>query len=344
MASAREIARLLARRAPEIAAELLPNGRRDGAEWRVGSIRGEKGSSCAVHLSGDKAGVWKDFASGEAGDLLGLVAAVRFGGDVGAAMAWARHRLGIAATSPVVAPVAPDPAPPRLAPATDAGETRRLAAVRMFDAARPLRLSDPAARYLAGRSIDLGDLGALPRSLRFMEELWCREAQRHFPAMLAAVLDVSGRQVATHRTWLQKGADGVWRKAPLEHPKKSLGSLAGGSIRLWRGASGVPLADAPDGETVVIAEGIETGLSVAVACPELRVLSAVSLGNMASLVLPPAIGTVIIAADNDPVGNLPAVNALQRAVANFCAQGRNVKVAMPADHKDFNDVLAQADA
>ncbi|MBI5136850.1 MAG: hypothetical protein HZA24_05875, partial [Nitrospirae bacterium] len=50
---ARIIRDRLAERAETVAAHLLPNGRRDGHEWRCGSVRGEAGNSLAVHLSGD---------------------------------------------------------------------------------------------------------------------------------------------------------------------------------------------------------------------------------------------------------------------------------------------------
>ena len=55
-----EIAGMLARQAPSLAAELLPNGKREGAEWRVGSLAGEPGRSLSVHLFGSRAGVWSD--------------------------------------------------------------------------------------------------------------------------------------------------------------------------------------------------------------------------------------------------------------------------------------------
>jgi twinkle protein len=59
-------------RAQAVAEFLLPGGRRDGSEWRAGSISGESGKSLGVHLAGDKAGIWADFATGETGDLLDL--------------------------------------------------------------------------------------------------------------------------------------------------------------------------------------------------------------------------------------------------------------------------------
>ncbi|HEO1402482.1 TPA: toprim domain-containing protein [Legionella pneumophila] len=78
MMMAKEISRLLAKQAPTIAQYLLPHGKREGNEWCVGSINGEPGKSLRVHLTGEKAGVWCDFASGnDKGDLLDLWALKR---------------------------------------------------------------------------------------------------------------------------------------------------------------------------------------------------------------------------------------------------------------------------
>jgi twinkle protein len=67
-----QIKRMLADRAQEVAKNLLPAGKREGDEWRVGSIGGEAGQSLGIHLKGNKAGVWADFDSGDSGDLIDL--------------------------------------------------------------------------------------------------------------------------------------------------------------------------------------------------------------------------------------------------------------------------------
>src|ERR1700743_1623150 len=67
-----EISQRLAGEAETIASMLLPNGKKKGAEWCVGSIDGEEGDSLKVRLNGNKAGVWRDFASDIGGDLLDL--------------------------------------------------------------------------------------------------------------------------------------------------------------------------------------------------------------------------------------------------------------------------------
>jgi twinkle protein len=75
--TAKELSRLLSQRSEEVCTLLLPNGARKGSEWRVGSIHGEAGDSLRVVLVGEKAGLYKDFASGDkGGDLIDLWAAV----------------------------------------------------------------------------------------------------------------------------------------------------------------------------------------------------------------------------------------------------------------------------
>ena len=67
-----ELKRTLSSRAQSVAEYLLPAGKREGHEWRVGSIDGEPGRSLGVHLAGEKAGVWSDFSRDQSGDLIDL--------------------------------------------------------------------------------------------------------------------------------------------------------------------------------------------------------------------------------------------------------------------------------
>lgn len=85
---------MLARQAEAVTAMLLPGGKRQGHEWCAGSIGGEAGSSLKVHMTGHKAGVWSDFATGESGDLIDLWAAVR-GLDMRQTLAEVREYLGV---------------------------------------------------------------------------------------------------------------------------------------------------------------------------------------------------------------------------------------------------------
>jgi twinkle protein len=72
-----EISGALSAQVESAGRHLLPKGRRIGQEWRVGGIEGDEGKSMGVHMTGEKAGVWLDGATGESGDLIGLWMATR---------------------------------------------------------------------------------------------------------------------------------------------------------------------------------------------------------------------------------------------------------------------------
>lgn len=327
---------MLARRIDALVRELLPDGRREGAEW-VAAVRAERTPSFKVHLLGDKAGVWGDFGTGEFGDALDLVAHLQFRGDKKAAFAWSLAWLGLAEGGPV-AHVQPREPAARAAAAPGAdGERLRRAALRLWLEGRPSILDTPVEQYLAGRGIDLALLDRPPRALRYHPACYNRETGQRLPAMVATICGEGGRALATHRTWLQQDAAGQWVKARLQAPKMTLGAYPGGSIRLSRGASGKPLAAALEDEIVLIGEGIETSLSAAVCYPELRVLAGVSISGMGGVWLPPQIHCVVLLADND-LGEGPR-RGLQRACERHMDAGREVRIARAPAGKDFNDAL-----
>lgn len=97
--NAKELSQRMAGEAAAIAQYLLPGGKRKAGEWAAGSINGEEGKSLSVRLTGAKAGVWADFASGEKGDLLDLWAAVR-GCSIAEAIREAKDYLGVRDSMP----------------------------------------------------------------------------------------------------------------------------------------------------------------------------------------------------------------------------------------------------
>ena len=97
--NANELSQRLAKEATSIAEFLLPAGKRKSGEWAVGSVNGEPGASLSVRLTGAKAGVWKDFSSGEGGDLLDLWAAVHQC-SISKAMTDAKQYIGVRDTMP----------------------------------------------------------------------------------------------------------------------------------------------------------------------------------------------------------------------------------------------------
>lgn len=345
---------------------IFPNARREGAEMCIGSIDGEPGQSLRMRIGqGGKRGWWKDFAGGSGGDVLNLIRDAVCGGDKAEAVRWAKAYLRIDDGNPAaIEQHRVEAAAARKQRERQASDERRAiqaAAVARWQEALELQPGDPVCEYLAARGIDLIAMGRRPGALRYNPEL--QYGQRGLdgappyrgPAMVAMVTSLDGRHIATHRTWLARGADGVWRKAGKaligvdprgqpNDPKKVLGSPLGGHIPVWKGVHRHPLRDIPEGTDVYVSEGIEDGLTAAAADPSLRVISMLALSMLPALDLPPQIGRLIILKQNDPPGS-DAARLLAKAVAAHRAKGRRVAfVEAPQGVKDLNELAQRAGA
>jgi hypothetical protein len=326
-----------------LVAQLLPRAVRTETEWLVGSVMGEAGSSLSICRYGPKKGVWADFAGDLKGDLIDLIAAVKFMGDVGEAIGWARRWLNLGTMSPAELLQQEQRAAQAQAQADqqqqdDIAKKKRRAKA-MWLSGEPYAGS-PAERYMLGRAMDLTKLPRMPSGLRYHPKVWNREAGGvELPAMLAPVNDaVTGEQLAVHRTWLKLHADGRVTKASLRDPKMTYGPRKGGLIALTRGASGKPLKQMPEGEWLAVSEGIENGYSVAIARPEKRIAAAIALDNLAELRLPPQCGGLFVLADND-VKDVPRA-AFERAMNRLAERRIAFQIVRPpAGFKDFNDWL-----
>jgi putative DNA primase/helicase len=208
-------------------------------------------------------------------------------------------------------------------------ERRRAALRRVWGEARPITAGDPVHTYLHQREISL-PLVALPLVLRYHPHLIYRHADgrcTYHAAMVARVDNPSGCAVTLHRTYLT--SDG--RKAAVDTVKKLMspaiaGATRGGAIRLYQA-----------GDTLAVAEGIETALAVHLATG-LPVWAATCAGGMARLVVPPEVHLVVICADHDAAG-LAAARALAR---RLLGKQRRVKILTPdkpgADWADLQEV------
>jgi hypothetical protein len=170
--------------------------------------------------------------------------------------------------------------------------------------------------YLRNRGISI-----IPPVIRFLPLLQHREYGWPFPTLAAGIQDVAGAFAAIAVTWLcADGSD----KAPAEPARKIYGPYRSSAVRL-----------APDREKLVICEGIETGLSIAQACPQLAVWCALSAKNLPQVNIPESAREVIIAADADEAGE----QAAQAAARRFYFEGHKVRISKPRSANDFNDRL-----
>ena len=70
---ASEVRQAITSQIESIIKDLFPEGRKKGADYRVGSVDGEKGESLSISCSGEGFGKWQDFSTGESGDIIDLV-------------------------------------------------------------------------------------------------------------------------------------------------------------------------------------------------------------------------------------------------------------------------------
>ena len=305
---ASDIAARLAARAEDLCRHLLPEGRREGSEWRCGSVQGEAGKSLGVCLNGAKAGVWADFATGPGGDLLDLIEAV-LNLDTAGAIGWAKNWLGID-DGPTPRP---RPAPKSERHDGDAAK-RTEAALAIWRASRPTEHT-PAEDYLLGRGIT----SPIPPTIRYHPALTHPDTGIHLPALIAAVCNVERKVTGIQRIFLTM--DG--RKAPLTRPKMALGTLRGGAVRL-----------APTIDRVWLTEGVEDGLALMQMMGE-PAWVVLGTGGFKSVELPENIKQVILAPDGDDAGQA----VLEDAARRLAGQGREVRAAKLPPGRDWCDVL-----
>ena len=328
---------------PDVARALL--GEPNASLSTARELRFGRHGSLAVHVGGEYAGTWRDHEADAGGGVLALVARETGARDSREAMAWLRDAGLLDGSGRYLADnelagrdapskgryrrdcaLAPSSKPPRKPPESrsepisgpDHADARRKAARRVWESTEPLP-GTIAERYLTARGV--GHVAVAP-SLRFSPALPHPQAPGRFPCLVAGVQDAHGAFLAVHRVYLDREGAG---KANVEPVKASLGSTAGGAVRLAE----------PEHGRLLVGEGIET-TAAAMALFDLPGWAAIGAGGLGAIELPPHVEDVLIAADRDAAG-LRAAAALARRLE---AEGRNVEIRRP--HKgDFNDVLRE---
>lgn len=314
--SLKDLSAMLAADIEPVCRHYLPNGRRNGNYWQVGSTAGEEGASLRVNLAGRWRGYWRDWANPkDRGRPLDLIRAVRNFTTIGEAADEARRFLAL----PEYERPRCGPRPPGGAPDKQKGLERVLAG------AEPIRPDDPAGRYLASRGLAVLDAGAA--GLRFRPDTWVQVdgEKRELPALLAPIRALDGALEGLQRIFLTD--DG--RKAPIPDPKRTSGRLFSGAVR-WPVSGAVHL---------VLTEGVEDALAIVMALGaggrrNIAVAAAISAGRVHRVGLPPDIRRLTLVQDRDMAGE----NAWVALCRQHADTGVLVDRFLPRA-KDANDEL-----
>ena len=313
-----ELAIRLGREAEAVCRHYLSSGQRAGRYWLVGDVQNTPGRSMFVRLTGPEsgkgaAGKWTDMATGEHGDLLDII----------------RQSLGLVDFKDVAEEARrflalPHPEPEKTK--TPTGSTSSVASGspeasrRLFAMAQPIG-GTLAEIYLRGRAITrLSGTAAL----RYHPRCYYRPDEHSpteiWPAIVASVTDLDGKQTGAHRTWLSPDGSG---KAPVETPRRAMGDLLGHGVRF--GVSG---------EVLVAGEGIETVLSPRQVLPRMPMLAALSAAHLAAILFPATLRRLYVLRDRDPAGD----GARDSLIARAESVGIEAIAVSPVG-EDFNDDL-----
>lgn len=313
------LAHRLGRQAEAVCRHYLSNGRREGRYWLVGDIRNSPGRSLYVRLDDMEkgpAGKWTDAATGDHGDLLDLIARSRGCTSLRETLDEARNFLSL--------PIDQHTAQQNPRP-TKAKTGSPQAARRLFAASRPL-IGTVAQSYLCHRSISRTGTCA---ALRFHPHCFYRPSEDDsadtsgaWPALIAAVTDLSGSITGVHRTWLDPAGHD---KAPVAAPRRAMGNLLGHAIRFG------PVAD-----VMIAGEGIETVLSLREIMPTMHMAAATSSAHLAAMVIPPTVRRLYVARDRDAAGS----KAFDHLAEHRAHQHVEV-IALFPQLGDFNDDLCE---
>jgi hypothetical protein len=346
----------LVRDIARIVPELVPGGSKRGRIYSAKNpARADRSAgSFVVWMAGAGAGAWKDYSTGEQGDIIDLVCLAK-ACNRKTALEWARDRCGLRKMDPATRQLIQRQAEQQSLRQAETEKTRsekrRLAAELMFAKAARGVIETPVDRYLKSRGIDLMKVETLERRwLRYLpEQEWWMGRERDqdgrvsrkgpsFPCMIAGFVDANGKQRACHLTFLRPDGSG---KAPVEKPKLIWPEHLGLTIRLAMGETGLEpeaAAEAKRASPCAIVEGIEDGLTLALADPGLRVWAAGSLAGLAAIPDHACVSDWIVARDND-WGKSQAAKLFDRAMRRLRSFGKPVQVVASASGKDFNDQL-----
>ncbi|HYE47292.1 MAG TPA: toprim domain-containing protein [Caulobacter sp.] len=306
--------------------------------------------SFVIWTAGEAVGAWKDYATGDEGDLFMLIMYLgRLQRRIDAYW-WALDHLGLARGEVRTKE-------------QDAQDRDRIARDRAAAAAKEAKKSaeksaslfklwlglpegiigTPAERYLReARGLPIEQLPYPIGALRWARDVeWIDpetgEVKTWSNVMMAAVTK-GAKVIGLHRTFLKPDGSG---KAPGK-AKFMIGPTAGGAIRLTKGKGGLTPGEAEKKGArcpLILGEGIETTLTPAIARPDYRAWAAGSLDHMALIEWPECASAVVLLRDNDWAPE--AQRAFEKVHRHWEKQGagRPVAVVSSTSGSDLNDMV-----
>ncbi|WP_298161111.1 hypothetical protein [Brevundimonas sp.] len=359
----REISTMLADRIDRVCAALGLDGHIvQGGLLPLNPTRHDrKPGSFVIQLSGTRQGRWDEYATGEYGDALDLVAYVNFGGwpisreAKAEALRWGKRFIGIgdhthmdpkaAAKLKAARETMEENTARAEALALSNRDKDRRGAQRMFLEAQPLEPGLPGYEYLReARELDLSRLERLPWAVRSHHAMRHVECDRFVPCLISAMMFPDGTIAAVHRVFLEPGGKGKLEEA-VRHgfPTKKIWPRGwhGAVIPISRGRTGLSprrAAEAGLADECGYWEGVENSFGAAILIPEWRISAVGASANFAHV--EPAVSATAVIAGRDRDKDRKVLNGVTAKVDELRAkcEARDLPFMESWPERGFKDV------
>ncbi|MGC0371941.1 MAG: hypothetical protein DGJ47_000642 [Rickettsiaceae bacterium] len=295
---------------------------------------GNKGS-IIVAISGAKAGTWYDFSEHKGGDLFKLVQE-KHSCDFKGAAEYLKNEVGLSTTENIVDDIEyrekyiKYQAAKREEQKITKAKERKVS--RLINKSKAITGETVVAKYLTNhRKINLttnNQIKQIAGDDLKTTNIWRKEIGKSHPALIAFARNEKGEITGGQELLLNAKTN---NKADIAAAKKSFGKIAGSFVTI-----GEKQLESNKLTITVIAEGIETALSIKQAYPDLNVVCSLGISNIKNY--PVQNGEhIIIAADNDGISS--NTNKVIEEAHKKLSDLAHVTVVRPSNEGDFNDIL-----
>ncbi|WP_040255710.1 MobA/MobL family protein [Rickettsia hoogstraalii] len=333
-----ELKQKLSFKAEEIGRSLLGSPNKHLSNSQL--LRWEKDGKIVMKIHGSKAGIWYDFSKGEGGDLFTLVQREK-NCDFVEAKKYLQNMVGVSTNSKDLAANKNQQIKTQTEQEAETVKIKRaIGLYEKSDSVKYVMPNNVAKRYLSEHR---GIKEVLTRyQLSFdlrTDMMWDSNSKQYYPALIVFARNKDGNITGGQSIYLNKDTN---NKADIEVNKRSFGRIRGSFVEINKNNEQQNVQSSKDGNNLasnvtVIAEVVETALSIAEAGIKGKILCSLGISNIRNY--EPIKGErIIIAADNDGKEAV-SVNTVIKAQEELISKGATVSIIRPPEKGDFNDML-----
>lgn len=320
--------------AEKIAKHLLGSPKVNGGSFlKFGSNQG----SLSVTIKGERQGWWNDFSEGKGGRSMLSFVQHQTGLPKQEAIEFCARWVGVGDVGLVQPSVKAIKADTNLSnkpsESTKAEEAKKVAFAKKLASQSEPAMGTVVERYLKEqRSIVMEKL---PADVRYHAGVYSKLNGQTHPAMLVIARDHLGNIKAVQATYLDPVTGKKVDASTITVQKQSFGSLKGSTVTLGNSEKGAP---------TLIAEGMETGLSLKQALPNTAVKVTLSKSNFLNI-NPKSVGEKVVLCLDQDGKDLKADKTVFESAKRLSDANKQVALMVPSAasvvKQDYNDVLKQ---